>query len=233
MHIDEWIKDVKKKGGVDIDGYYGKQCVDLHNDYCTRVLGLTGKTGASYAKQLINNTYLLNHCKKIKNTLLTIPQKGDIAVWTGGQYGHVAIVLAKGNLNSFKSLDQNWVAQKLTEEKHNYTYLAPLYFLRPLDQKNIVTKKTKYAKGDYKTLEIMNIRTGAGTSFSQKKVKNLTADGKKNATSKDMEAYACYKKGTIFTAQKITENKDGSYWAKTPSGYICIEDSKNKYCTKI
>ena len=93
--------------------------------------------------------------------------------------------------------------------------------------------KEEYTKGNYKTLEIMKVRTGAGTNCRQKKVKELTTDGKKNATSKDENAYACYKKGTIFTAQKITKNSDNTYWAKTPSGYICLRDEKYKYCTNI
>lgn len=92
---------------------------------------------------------------------------------------------------------------------------------------------TTYKTGDYKTLDVMRIRTGAGTSYRQKKVKELTTDGKRNATSKSSTALAYYKKGTIFTALKIITNKDGSVWAKTPSGYICIKDKKYTYCKKI
>lgn len=87
--------------------------------------------------------------------------------------------------------------------------------------------------GNYKTLEVMRVRAGAGTNYRQKKVKELTADGKKNATSKNENADACYKKGTIFTAQKITVNQDGSVWAKSPSGYICLKDSHYTYCEKV
>ena len=67
-----------------------------------------------------------------------MPKRGDIAVWTGGNYGHVAICLGSGDVNSFRSLDQNWKAQQLTEENHNYTYLAPIVFLSPKNQSNIV-----------------------------------------------------------------------------------------------
>lgn len=87
--------------------------------------------------------------------------------------------------------------------------------------------------GNYKTLEVMRVRAGVGTNYRQKKVKELTADGKKNATSKNENADACYKKGTIFTAQKITVNQDGSVWAKSPSGYICLKDSHYTYCEKV
>lgn len=90
---------------------------------------------------------------------------------------------------------------------------------------------SKYTTGNYVTLDVMRIRTGAGTKYRQKLVKELTADGKKNATSKSATAYACYKKGTEFTALKIVKNGN-SYWAKTPSGYICIQEGSSKYCKK-
>ena len=143
MTFDNWVKDVKKKGGVDVDGAYDKQCMDLYNDYCDRVLGLTGQTGASCAKYILNNKYVMKHVKKIKNTPSFVPQKGDIAVWTGGTYGHVAICYGQGNTTKFKTIDQNWTPLKLTDVWHNYTYLAPLYFLRPLDQNKIKGKTYK------------------------------------------------------------------------------------------
>lgn len=94
------------------------------------------------------------------------------------------------------------------------------------------TPSPAYTTGDYKTLTEMNVRTGAGTNYRIKKVKELTSDGKKNATSKNPNANAVYKKGTVFTALKI-EKKGNDYWAKTPSGYICIQQGKNKYCKKV
>lgn len=91
----------------------------------------------------------------------------------------------------------------------------------------------EYTVGNYKTLDVMRVRAGAGTNYRQKLVAELTNDGKKNATSKNEKAPACYKKGTVFTAQKITVNKDGSVWAKTPSGYVCIRDKAYIYCEKV
>lgn len=93
--------------------------------------------------------------------------------------------------------------------------------------------KETYTTGNYKTLDAMSIRTGAGTVYRKKKVKELTADGKKHATSKNANDYAVYKKGTEFTAIKVTKNVNGSYWAKTPSGYICLRDKNNIYCKKV
>ena len=96
---------------------------------------------------------------------------------------------------------------------------------------NSKSSTSKYTTGNYVTLDVMRIRTGAGTKYRQKLVKELTKDGKKNATSTNGNSYACYKKGTVFTALKI-EKKGNDYWAKTPSGYICIAQGKNTYCKK-
>lgn len=137
MKFNEFLNKVKKMGGVDTDGYYGKQCMDLYNYYCNNVLGLQ-KVGADYAKEILNNSNLMNNVKRIDNYLEFVPQKGDIAVWTGNQYGHVAICLGEGDINSFKTIDQNWKGtRQLSEEWHNYTYMAPIVFLRPKNQTNI------------------------------------------------------------------------------------------------
>lgn len=82
----------------------------------------------------------------------------------------------------------------------------------------------------YKTKYDMYVRHGAGTHYGVKLVKYLTSDGKKNATSTNPNAYAVYKKGTIFTALQIIRNAKGT-WAKTPSGYVCIKGKSGKiYC---
>lgn len=158
MTFDNWIKDVKKKGGVDRDGAYGKQCVDLYNDYCDRVLGLTGQTGAACAKKILNNKYVMNNVKRINNTPSFVPQKGDICIWTSGTYGHVAICYGEGNVTKFKTIDQNWQPLTLTDTWHNYTYLAPLVFLRPKNQENIKSKVYKT------TTDALNLRAKIGTS---------------------------------------------------------------------
>lgn len=91
--------------------------------------------------------------------------------------------------------------------------------------------KDKYTTGNYVTLANLYVRTGAGTSYRIKKVSELSEDGKKHATSKNPNANAVYKKGTIFTAKQIV-NQNG-IWALSPSGYICIKgDSGKVYCKK-
>ena len=110
-----------------------------------------------------------------------------------------------------------------------YVYLYPDQVVG--DSAKLVKKytpKTSSSKGDdemYKTLTSLNVREGAGTDQPIKKVKDLTADGKKNATSKKSTANAVYKKGTDFEALEL--------WAKTPSGWVCIKNQKGTYCKEI
>lgn len=91
----------------------------------------------------------------------------------------------------------------------------------------------EFVKGyDYVTLRDMYVRWGAGMNYGIKLVKNLTEDGKKNATSKNPNAYAVYKTGTIYTALDVIRNENG-IWARTPSGYVCMEGlSGTKYARR-
>lgn len=142
MRFNEWIQYVKAQGGVDTDGYYGKQCMDLYNSFMREVVGLDGNTGADRAKNILNNNYVMENVERIDNYPEFVPEKGDIAVFTGGEWGHVAICLGVGNVNYFKSLDQNWnLGGELMTVNHNYFTFAPLVFLRPKNQTNIMDLK--------------------------------------------------------------------------------------------
>ena len=166
MKFNDFVNHVKSAGGVDTDGAYGKQCMDLYNYYCNNVLGLKN-VGADCAKNILKNANIMNNVTRINNTPNFVPQRGDIAVWTGGTYGHVAICLGAGDVNSFKSLDQNWVAQKLTEETHNYTYLAPLVFLRPKNQENIKEEsENRIAQNGTFTASVNNLNVRRSPSLS-------------------------------------------------------------------
>ena len=139
MKFNEWLEYVKSVNGVDVDGYYSKQCLDLTNHYFKNVIGLEGNTGADYAKNLIHNKYLLENCDLIENTLEFIPQKGDVFVNCGYTYGHTGVCLGEGDINRFKVIDQNFDGKcSLLEGYRDYVSGTPLYFLRPHNQENIV-----------------------------------------------------------------------------------------------
>ncbi len=143
-----------------------------------------------------------------------------------------------------QSKDTSWYKNKYGNNQFNNEYdLDDCYFL---DDTNILsgTGNWKYLKdvpvgpdvntdkAIYQTNYNMRVRSGAGTNYASLRVKDLTPDGKRHATSKGENAEAIYQKGTLFTAYQEIKNQDGSLWAKSPSGYICIQDSNMTYCTK-
>ena len=112
-----------------------------------------------------------------------------------------------------------------------YKFLGFIYL--PLEFENeIKTELEEYTKGNYITLEAMNIRIGNDIKMPIKKVKDISENGKKHVVNTNPNANAVYKKGTEFTAQKIIKNGN-EYWALTPSGFICLKGSSGKvYCKK-
>lgn len=85
---------------------------------------------------------------------------------------------------------------------------------------------------DYTLNDTMNVRTGAGTSYSIKKVNQLTTDGKKHATSSNANDNAVFKSGTIITAQEIKVIYSTSkidVWVRCPSGWICLKSGNDIY----
>lgn len=105
--------------GIDFDGYYGFQCMDLAHQYATEVVG-KDFAPAPAAKDVWNQN--IDGYDKIPNTPDGVPQQGDIVIWgTGvGAYGHIA-VFDHGDANSFVSFDQNWPLGSLCHlQNHNY-----------------------------------------------------------------------------------------------------------------
>lgn len=112
---------------VDFDKHYGNTCVDLYRQYCQEVLGVPQTPPVAGASDLWNTTKF----QKIPNTILGVPQAGDIVIWGKGLngYGHVGI-FQSGNMFGFTSFDQNWpVGSPCHSQFHRYKYV--LGWLRP------------------------------------------------------------------------------------------------------
>lgn len=88
-------------------------------------------------------------------------------------------------------------------------------------------------KCNWKVMDPRYVRVGPGTEYAIKKVKDLSKDGQNHCTSKNKNAKAQYKNGTIFTNKKSVKAVNGSIWAQTPSGYVCLISSKGKAYCKI
>lgn len=173
------------------------------------------------------------------------PKVGAVACWRKGEAGnssdgagHVVIVEEVKSNGDFVSSESGWKSflfkrktyTKATGYKISDSYKFQGFIYSPVEFEE---PKVAYTKGTYVSLTDLYVRSSTDTSNKKniKKVKDLTEDGKKNATSKNKNAYAIYKKGTIFTAQQII-NENG-VWAKTPSGYVCIKGKSGKvYCNK-
>jgi hypothetical protein len=129
--VKKWLDSAKGRK-IDDDGAYGAQCMDLYADYQRNCLKVTVK-GAPAAKD-VWNTVNTGVFTKIANTPSFVPQRGDVAVWTNGTYGHIAICEGEGNVNWFVSLDQNWFSPwngtgVATYVRHDY--VGVVGFLRP------------------------------------------------------------------------------------------------------
>lgn len=129
------FRDKWNNRGIDFDGYYGDQCMDLMHQYCVEVLGLTdGRIlAAPSAKQVFlnfDNVFGNEHFDKINNSPTGIPNNGDIMFFGVGQYGHVSIYI-DGSVMTFNSFDQNWpVGSKCHIQVHDYNQHQVLGWLR-------------------------------------------------------------------------------------------------------
>ncbi|MDE6752785.1 MAG: CHAP domain-containing protein [Eubacterium sp.] len=239
LTFEAWIKKYLGKK-TDYDGVYGVQCVDLIDCYIDKCLGLKkGFWGnaKNWWTDRNKSTWLKNNFEfitpKYKNGEL---KAGDIGIRTSGTYGHIFIVSEPSANGKFKYYDQNATGkhEAMTLRTKAFTSENVNGILRPKNQtpfKAAVKKPaaSSFKKGDVVTLTTnVNVRTGAGTSYKQKTVSQLTKDGKKNATSKLPLAKATLKKGTKVTIQSV-ETVGSDIWAQIPSGWICLRCNGKNY----
>ena len=235
MGFDAFVKAYTGKR-IDYDGVSGVQCVDLAKVYMNKVFGM--KPGAwgnakDYYENFNNISALKNNFTRIANTPEFVPKKGDICVWGKNvsnthNYGHIAIATGEGNTKELYTYDQNWNGKAMKKVKHNY--VAFLGVLRPKDQSPFKTEASNpFKKGNVYTLTVdVKVREAAGTNAKWKKISQLTADGRKNATSGKANDYAVLKTGTRVTVQEL-KTVGSDIWAKIPSGWICFRYNGKNY----
>ena len=119
MNTDEFFQKYNGKG-IDFDGYYGFQCMDLYQQYNKDVVG--GPPIPANAYQ-VWDTFPRDFYNRIDNQPDNFPQKGDVVIWNknvGGGYGHIA-VCSTADVNGFVSFDQNWPVGSVCKKVfHNY-----------------------------------------------------------------------------------------------------------------
>lgn len=81
-----------------------------------------------------------------------------------------------------------------------------------------------YTVGLYEVIvDRLNVRTGPGTDYPIKTLGELTLSA---------QSQGGYRKGVLFTAQEV-RNLPGGSWARTPSGWVCLQNQDGVYCKKI
>ena len=185
MTFNKWVKENLGKG-IDYDGTYGVQCVDLAKHYIKNVLGVTPQSignAIEYYNKRKTSEYLTKNFKWIDNTAEFIPKKGDLCVFTSKSgNGHISVATGEGTTSYFYSYDQNFPKAKhepMTKIKHSYTSF--LGVLRPKKKKSTSLKYFKAYKGDSESIVDALEAIGAKSDFSYRKkiaAKNKTKDYK-------------------------------------------------------
>lgn len=151
MTYQQFVDKYNNKG-IDFDGYYGYQCMDLAHQYAVEVVG-KDFAPAPAAKDVWKQD--IEGYDKIPNTPDGVPQKGDIIIWGVGvgPYGHIA-VFDHGDANSFTSFDQNWPLNSLCHfQQHNYNgvlgWFHPKTPLGPQPIQALMNEQSKYDFGGW------------------------------------------------------------------------------------
>ena len=129
MTVNQFITKYTNKG-IDFDGSFGNQCMDLYRQYVKEVLSFPQSPAVPGAKD-VWDTYLTDRFTKISNTPTNTPKNGDVVIWGTkiGQFGHIAIFV-DGTATKFNSFDQNFPIGSLCHIQ-SHTYNGVLGWLRP------------------------------------------------------------------------------------------------------
>lgn len=132
MTLNDFINNWNGKKN-NYDGVYDNQCTDICKQWLSD-LGYSVSGAWGNGKDWDKNGSRAD-LQWIANTPTGVPKEGDIMVFGGGSYGHVSIFIS-GDVNSFKSFDQNYPGGKLEPcGVFTHKYTGSLYvkgWLRPL-----------------------------------------------------------------------------------------------------
>lgn len=242
INFDEFINKTLGRR-IDTDGFPKEQpyqCVDLtkyYNDcYFSPFQVYCSTTG--FAKDWANNKYTNGLLDYYDETAINNMIKGTLVVWGNCRVApdsHIGFFVKDNGDGTFQCLQQNAPYPYVTLSNISYDGIIGAFIPKNIE-KYVPTPTTEPKPKEnpiYETLGDMYVRWDATYNAGVKLVKDLTEDGKKNATSNNPNAYAVYKKGTRFT---VYEFKDKGYglWGRSPSGWICIKgQSGTIYCKEV
>lgn len=198
---------------------YKGQCVSLIQQYLYKVFEKPFKAYGN-AKDWETN-YPKDYFKKLSKSAKL--QKGDVIIYGsnyGGGYGHIGLI----DVNE-KFYDQNGV-KKLAIGYRDKPFIGYVCVLRPINQAKLgLNIDQDYEIGKTYTTQVnLKIRNSASAEniSNWKKVKELTDDGKENATSREQNDNAVLKTGTKVSLLELKE-ESGNVWGRIPSGWIAFK----------
>lgn len=164
------------------------------------------------------------------------PRLGAVICWAKGKAGnaadgagHVAIVEEIYSDGSILTSNSAYKGTRFYMKKLKKGYAMPGYTFQGFIYNPAVSSGgssgSGFVKGkNYTLLTALKVRSGAGTNYSQKTVSQLTAGGKKAATSAKGTAGAVLKAGTVVTCLEVKGD-----WIRIPSGWICGKNGSKLY----
>ena len=144
--------------GIDTDGAFGYQCMDLMHQYCVEVLGLSdlrilAQPNAKSVWTNFSNVFGHELFDKIANTPMGVPLKGDIMLYDWGTDGHVD-VFVQGDVNSFRSFSQNFPTGSKSNVVNHPNYGGVYGWLRLKAVNPPINWELKYNEEVKKTVQL-------------------------------------------------------------------------------
>lgn len=166
--------------------------------------------------------------KKIRYYAGFAAQPGDVAVWTGGRYGHVALIVS-ANSSSFLSLDQNMNGRHFAAfYRHSYAQEGELSFwgvIRPGFKKG---KKDSHAvSSGRKIRSCVYYYRGSGKYFAVKDIQIRMRKGRITCSCK------VYCKNKLLSRKKYSIRCSVNRGKKTVTCYITGKGAYRKCRGKV
>ena len=202
------------------------------------------------SKRVKTATELKKHLKSGGKAIVCVSGGGKQLFSNGGHYVYVGGLDKAGNLivldpywydGKFTMIANRRKYTKVKNAREVYVQPAALasdisgiwlftnakggktvYAESDVNYKKAAPKAPTVKPGTYITTSVRGIYKGAGAATGRKKVKDLTADGRRHATSSKSKADAMFRAGTTITVLETKLLSTGNLWARCPSGWLCI-----------
>ena len=204
----------------------------------------TNATPSYNASQDVSANGMRGKCTKV-GKISTLPEVPGILLFS---QGHVGVYIGNGKaiearghkygVVETKVADRGWTSWGycpwITYEKTATTTATKTTTAKTTTTKTTTTSSTTTTKSTtpsytvgktYTLTDNLNVRTGPGTAYRQKKRSELTADGKKHAK---IQTYATFKKGTKITCKAI-KKVGNDIWVQAPSGWLAAYYNGKQY----